>query len=209
MNVPAPTVPETLLEGWQRIEDREHEPFRAGPISVRAHTVVYEDAERRRRLREAIGPGADTTWRFYFVSRVWLVPRMSTSSILTRIVASNATSAFERELRDRGFRSVKRTGRRTLEVDGRPCRTTLFDAVVPLSDLGADVVARATLAVVPADSEYLLAGGAYPTAVLQGDEANDDDEPNGEGDDAASVLGRYLQPDADREELVRLIRATS
>lgn len=195
MDVPAPRVPESLLDGWEPIEERMEQPFQAGPVAVSAHTIVYEDATRRRRIRESIGSSSDIVWRFFFASRLRLTPQISTSVILTRIVESNASTAFERELHERGFESVSRTGRRTLEIRGTPARITQFDAVVPVPGLGVDVAARATLAVRPGDREYLLAGGAYPIEVI--------DEKDG------TVLDRFLDPESDRTELLRLIRAMS
>ncbi|MDR5672997.1 hypothetical protein RH858_07515 [Halalkaliarchaeum sp. AArc-GB] len=195
MDVPAPRVPESLLEGWRPIEDRTERPFQAGPVAVSAHTIVYEDATRRQRIRESIGTNFDIVWRFFFASRLRVTPQVSTSRLLTRIVESNASTAFQRELHERGFESVTRAGKRTLEIRGTSARTTQFDAVVPIPDLGVDVAARATLTVCPEDGEYLLTGGAYPIEVI-------DEEDGG-------VLGRFLDPETDRTELLQLIRATS
>ncbi|WP_119815654.1 hypothetical protein [Halalkaliarchaeum desulfuricum] len=206
MGVPAPDIPEELLDGWRRIEKREEKPFRAGPISVRAHTVVYEDAERRERLREAIGPEVDTIWRFYFASRVRIRPRISSSVALTRIVESNATAAFREELRTRGFQSVERRDRRTLDVGGRIAPTFRFVAVV--SAVSMAVASEAFLAVVPGDREYQLVGGAYPTSVIDGD-SGDNNSGNTSDDtteDSKSAIEAFLQPESDREELIRLIR---
>ncbi|UWG50339.1 Uncharacterized protein AArcCO_1022 [Halalkaliarchaeum sp. AArc-CO] len=203
-------MPEALLEGWRPIEDRTERPFQAGPIAVNAHTIVYEDETRRRRIRESIGSNADTVWRFYVVSRLRLTPRTSTSTVLTRIVESNAMAAFERKLHERGFESVSRTGRRTLEIRGTLARMTQFDAIVPVPGLGVDVAARAALAVRPGDREYILAGGAYPRELI-----GDDGDRVGTGsrsrtdENDAEALAEYLDPEADRSELLRLIRSTS
>ncbi|MEF8780591.1 MAG: hypothetical protein V5A46_07915 [Haloferacaceae archaeon] len=197
MGVPPPAVPESMLEGWRLREDREEVPFRAGAISVRAHTLVYEDAERRRQIREAVGTQGDTVWRFYFASRLRIVPRVPASAVLTRIVESNATSQFETQLRERGFESVERAGRRTLDIEGSTARVARFEAIVPGIG-GVDVAAEAHLAVAPGDREYVLAGGAYPTEVIG----------SGGAEGTPPDIERFLRPDADRDALVRLIRST-
>lgn len=205
MGVPPPAVPESLLEGWRLIEEREEVPFRAGAIAVEAHAVVYEDAERRREFREAIGPNADVTWRFYFASRVRIRPRVPTSIGLTRLVESNAATQFERDLRDREFGSVSRTGRRTLEVGGTTARVKRFGAVVSELGVGVDVASEAYLAVVPADREYVVAGGAYPTEVVGAGGG----DGGSSGIESETRIQQLLRPEADRKALVRLIRSTA
>lgn len=204
MGVPAPDLPEEVLDDWHRIEKREEVPFRAGPLSVRAHTVVYEDAERRARLREAIGKAGDTVWRFYFASRVRISPRVSSSVPLTRIVESNATTAFREELQARGFSSIERADRRTLDVGGRIAGTFRFDAVV--SAAGVAVASEAFLAVVPGDREYLLVGGAYPTSVI--DNGSGDESRSDTSGAIDSAIDAFLHPESDREALIRLIQST-
>ncbi|MFC5366297.1 hypothetical protein [Salinirubrum litoreum] len=202
MPTPAPpTLPDDRLTGWRQVEQTTDTPFSIGPVSVTATTVVYEDERLRRTLRAATD--IDDRWRFFFASRLAISPATPPSGALRRLVTDRARRGFRDRLRDRGFESPTERGRRTIRIDGTDAEVTAYDATCRLGDLRLSVVGW--LAVWPDDAEFLLAGGAYPTAVAaSGLEAGDD---RGAADSTAALAGE-LTPDTFRDELFSLIRAT-
>ncbi|MDS0292914.1 hypothetical protein [Halogeometricum luteum] len=184
-----PTV--RVPDGWERTASTEETMFDAKLVTVRAHTVVFEDA----RLAEAVRDrtGADGTWRFFFASRLRLRPKAGGSKALTDLVTARANDGFVDQLRDRGFRDAERTESRRFAVGRTEANLTRYRAAV---DVGGEqkttVTAEAYLAVWPADGEFLVAGGAYPVSV----------------DGARSAaLAPSLSPAEHRDELFELIRS--
>jgi hypothetical protein len=200
-DVPAPQVP--VDEDWRRVEATLDTPFDAGVVTVRAHTVVYEDAVVRERVRERTG--ADALWRFVFASRLALRPRTPTSAALTRLVRNRSEAGFVDQLRERGFEAVDRDATRRFRVGDVDTKLTRYDA--RLSVAGVELAVEGWVTVWPAQSNgdpgYLLAGGAYPTTV----EATADGDGT-DGTDPATALREELVPGTFREELFSLIRAT-
>ncbi|AFK19168.1 hypothetical protein E6P09_10325 [Haloferax mediterranei ATCC 33500] len=187
--VDSPAVP-TLppLEGWVRVDESTDRLFQFGLVTVRARTVVYEDET----LRTRVATSDDGPWRFLFASRLVIRPRTPMSKALTQLVLSNATSGLESRLRTRGFSNIRRTGSRTLAVEGGEAEVVRYDAAVETD--GVELAADAYLAVTPVDGEFLLTGGAYPREVVDGDEKT------------AAVLREAIDPERFREELFEVIR---
>lgn len=204
-------------EGWRLVDATVETPFDVGVVTVTAHTVVFED----RRLREAVaeradsgvdasgspggepepesesGSGSDRLWRFAFATRIRLRPRTRPSAALTRLVTNRAGSGFVDRLRDRGFEDVSRRDSRRFRVDDADATLAAYDAVARVGDVRLAV--DGWVAVWPDGDGFLMAGGAYPTAV------RDDG-----GDPAtAAALGERLAPTEFREELFDLIRRTA
>ncbi|WP_101297701.1 DUF6517 family protein [Halegenticoccus soli] len=187
-----PAVPGDRLAGWRPIEESTETPFSTGFFAVTAHAAVYEDADLRASIRERTG--ADRTWRIFLAGRLVLTPPIPVTAALERLVASRTAEGFARQLRDRGFSSVRRTGARSFPVDGVEARLTAYDAVCETGD--ATLAVEAQVAVWRDGGEFLFAGGAHPTAVREADDAT------------AAALGELLRPEAFRDELFGLIRAT-
>lgn len=187
MELPPPNVPEELLEGWS-VSDRSIEtPFDLGVVTVTAHTVVYEDERRRERIREAAG--IDGRWRFIFASRVRIRPETVASNALTRIVRSRAENGFEARLTERGFDGVTKEGTRSMRIGRSTATLTRYRGRCRVGE--TTVPTAALFAVWPSDRDYYVAGGAYPTGV-----------PSALEDTAA-----LFDPDADRAELLRILRS--
>ena len=199
MTSPAPpTLPDDRLAGWRRVERTTDRPFELGPVAVTATTVVYEDERLRQRLRETTG--IDGQWRFFFASRLAISPATPPSGALRRLVTDRARRGFRDRLRDRGFESPAERDRRTIRIDGTEAEVTAYDATCRLG--GVDLSVVGWLAVWPDGSEFLLAGGAYPTGVVDGRPvARGDETPEGD-------LAGHLRPDEFRDDLFGLIRAT-
>jgi hypothetical protein len=191
-----PHVPEAKLGDWRQIEDTTESVFDSFLVSVTARTLVYEDE----RLRASI---ADTTGfefapRFFFASRIALDPTPPRSRMLDRMVSMRARDGFADRLRDRGFVNVEDGRHRSYPVDGRDGDLYRFRAEcrpggVPISAVG-------WTAVWSDDDGYLFAGGAYPTEI--------DDDRAGLSEDERRALEGRIDPNAFRDELLELIRAT-
>jgi hypothetical protein len=202
MTPPAPpTLPEDRLAGWRQVDRTTDRPFEVGPVAVTATTVVYEDERLRRGLRETTD--VDDQWRFFFASRLAISPTTPPSGALRRLVTDRARRGFRDRLRDRGFESPAERERRTIRIDGTEADVTAYEATCRLGTLRLSVVGW--LAVWPDDTDFLLAGGAYPTGVVEtdaadGDEATEESEPR--------AVAAQFDPDAFRDDLFGLIRAT-
>jgi hypothetical protein len=209
MATPAlPTLPDDRLAGWRRVERTTDTPFSVGPVSVTATTVVYEDERLGRTLAETTG--IDGQWRFFFASRLAISPATPPSGALRRLVTDRARRGFRDRLRDRGFDAPEERDRRTIRIDGIDADVTAYDATCRLGDLRLSVVGW--LAVWPDDSgsdpesDFLLAGGAYPTTVVASGLGGGDDETS--ATDPTRELAEQLTPDEFRAELFSLIRVT-
>jgi hypothetical protein len=203
MTAPAPpTLPDDRLAGWRRVDRTTDRPFEVGPVSVTSTTVVYDDDRLRRAVREATG--IDGQWRFFFASRLAISPTTSPSGALRRLVTDRARRGFRDRLRDRGFESPAERERRTIRLDGTDAAVTAYDATCRLGGVRLSVVGW--LAVWPDGPEFLLGGGAYPTAVVETGvgAATEGAEPSS---DAADDLSALLTPDDFRKELFSLLRA--
>jgi hypothetical protein len=207
-------------DGWERTSATTETMFDAKVVTVRAHTVVFEDRRLRTTVRDRTG--ADETWRFFFASRLDLRPKTGRSKALTRLVTDRANDGFVGQLRDRGFDGVESVEKRRLAVGRTEADLTRYRARVeattgatdaasaeppapderpsPSTDAVADggetvcVTAEGYLAVWPDDDGgYLLAGGAYPLSV--------------EDETVDETLASLVTPAQHREQLFELIRS--
>ncbi|MFB6195527.1 MAG: hypothetical protein ABEI80_05105 [Haloplanus sp.] len=191
--VTPPDVPADRLADWRRASDRTETPFSAAGVTVTARVLVYEDE----RLREAIRArtSVDRSWRFFLAARLELDPSPPVTGALRRLVASRASRRFADRLDDRGFTAVDRTERRSLRVGDADARLVRYDARCP--DEGVTLAVDGWLAVWAPDRAFRLAGGAYPTSVVDTDAAT-----------LATALRDRLDPSAFRTDLFELIRKT-
>jgi hypothetical protein len=195
MDAPSPpALPADRLAGWRQVADTTERPFEAGPVAVTARTLVYEDARLGETVRDRTG--VDGPWRFFFASRLAIRPATSPSAALRRLVVEGARRGFVERLRDRGFEAPSEAERRTIRVGDADASLTGYDAACRFGPLRLSVAGW--LAVWSTDGRYLVAGGAYPTAVV-------DDEADG---DLAASLSDVVEPDRFRQELFSLLRAT-
>jgi hypothetical protein len=195
--VSPPSIPEGRLCGWRLTTDTTDTPFSTAGVTVTARILVYADD----RLREAVRQrtGVDRTWRFFLAARLELSPSPPTTGALRSLVVSRAGRGFAGRLRNRGFTAVDRTERRTLRIGDQDARLLRYDARCPVGGLTLSV--DGWLAVWVPDRNFRLAGGAYPTAVV-------DTPSEGDGDDTAAAVADCLDPSTFRAELFELIRGT-
>ncbi|ELZ99038.1 hypothetical protein C440_01740 [Haloferax mucosum ATCC BAA-1512] len=181
-----PTLPP--LEGWTRVDESTDRLYQFGLVRVTARTVVYEDEA----IRAQVPTPDDNPWRFLFASRLVIRPRTPSSVALTRLVRNGATTEFTSRLRNRGFTDIRRLDSRTLGVRNETADIVRYAATITVS--GVELTADASLAVVPADGEFLLVGSAYPREIVGGDE------------ETAAALRECLDPERFRDEFVEIVR---
>ncbi len=187
-----PTVPDTLLEGWEQLEREVDRPFDTKIASVEARTVVYEDRELRERLQRRLE--RDRLWRFFIASSLRLRPLVSPTEPLTRLITRRAQAGFAERLEARGFDGVRAAERRELTIAGTQARVRWYDAVCRIPGLSMRV--RGAASIRPASDVYLLAGGAYPTEVRDAEDAETGD-----------TLQQALDPKEFKAELLDLVKA--
>jgi hypothetical protein len=197
--VSPPSVPEARLADWRLTEDATETPFSAAGVTVTARILVYADDRLRERLRERTG--VDRLWRFFLASRLVLSPSSPVTGALRSLVVSRANRGFADRLRDRGFTAVDLAERRSLRIGDADARLLRYDACCPVDGLTLSV--DGWLAVWAPDRAFRLAGGAYPTAVV-----DDATAAPGNASDAADTLADSLDPSAFRADLFDLIRGT-
>jgi hypothetical protein len=185
-----PSVPETRLADWRHAGDTTETPFAAPGLTVTARIRLYEDDRLREAVRERTG--VDRSWRFFLATRLELSPSPPVTGALRGLVASRASRGFVDRLVDRGFEDVDRVERRSLRVGDQDARLFGYDARCRVDRVVLSV--DGWLAVWAPDRAFRLAGGAYPTAVV-----------DGEGE-TADTLANRLDPDAFRAELFELVR---
>jgi hypothetical protein len=188
IEVPPPQVDPP--SGWRTASTEVLTPFDVGLVSVRAHTVVLEDEALAEAVRDRTG--VEATWRFFFASRLRIRPKTSQSKALTNLVTERANRGFVDQLRDKGFEGVESAESRRFAVRDSDATLTRYRAEVPAADRRVGV--EGYLAVWPEDDEFLLAGGAYPRSV-----------PDGEH---AAELRACFDPEQFRDELFDLVRST-
>jgi hypothetical protein len=186
--VSRPSLPSEGLDGWRRASDTEETPFSAPGLTVTARVLVYEDATLQAAVRERTG--VDRSLRFFLAGRLELAPSPPVTGALRGLVASRASRGFADRLESRGLSAVERVERRSLRVGDDDARLFRYEAACALDRLALDV--EGWLAVWAPDGAFRLAGGAYPTAVTDGD----------------ADVAALLDPDAFRTDLFDLIRAT-
>lgn len=191
--VDPPSVPDDLLTDWRRAGDTAETPFAAPGLTVTAHIRLYEDDRLREAVRERTG--VDRSWRFFLATRLELTPSPPVTGALRGLVASRASRGFTERLEDRGFEAVERVERRSLRVGDSDARLFGYDARCRID--GVTLSVDGWLAVWAPDRDFRLAGGAYPTAVVDGAGATVD------------ALADCLDPSAFRSELFELVRGVA
>lgn len=187
-----PSVPTERLADWRRADETTETLFSAAGVTVTARLLTYEDDRLRSRVRERTG--VDRSWRFFLAARLELTPSPPSPRALRRLVATRAGRGFVDRLEDRGFEAVDRVERRSLRVGESDARLLGYDARCRIAGIMLSV--DGWLATWAPDREFRLAGGAYPTAVVDGE---------GEGE-VAEALADCLDPAAFRTELFELVR---
>lgn len=179
---PAPSV--DVPDGWVELESTTERVFSVSKVTVTATTVVYEDERLRDRIEAETGGGFR---RFVFASRLRLRPSTKPSKPLTKLVTSRAKSGFADRLRERGMANVAERETRRFRVDGTDATLVGYDASCSIA--GTRLAVDGWVAVWPGDDgDYFVAGGAYPTRVLDGAGVGDVLEPNRFRDDLLSIV---------------------
>ena len=189
MPVSPPHVRDTLLDGWRLVDDTTATPY-DGAVTVTAHTLVYEDAALRDRVRDAAG--VDLSVRFFLASRVRVSPLAMPASFLRARVARESAEAFVARLRDAGVRGVRERDVHAETVGGSRAVVAEYGGSYPVGDATLRVAAR--IAARTAGREFLVTGGAFPTGVG--------------GDGATAALSALLSPSSYRADLAVLMEET-
>ncbi|AUV81711.1 hypothetical protein C2R22_08660 [Salinigranum rubrum] len=185
---PAPRV--DVPDGWVATETTTERVFSVSKVTVTATTVVYEDE----RLREGGDDGGEAETksfrRFVFASRLRLRPTTKPSKPLTKLVRSRAKAGFADRLRERGMDGVEERESRRFRVRDQDATLVGYDAECTVE--GTRLAVDGWVAVWPRDDgDYVVAGGAYPTRVLDGggvEGGNETLEPGRYRDDLFSII---------------------
>jgi len=191
--VEQPSVPEGRLADWRQAGDLTDTPFSAPGLTVTARILLYEDDRLRAAVRERTG--VDRSWRFFLAACLELAPSPPVTGALRGLVASRASRGFADRLEDRGFDAVDRVERRTFRIGDHDARLFGYDARCRVD--GVTLSVDGWLAVWVPDRAFRLAGGAYPTGVV---DAGDDQ--------TAEALRNCFDPSAFRADLFALLRET-
>lgn len=213
-----PAVPDAKLDGWDERSREEATVFGIPGVSVIGHTVLYDDPDLREALdRAGYGDLLDRTasdgrmvatdeggyWRFFFATalsfRPPLAPGIGPTSIRPTVIAE-ARRSFQRDLEARGFEDVDRGGNQRFRATaGTRSNLVKYTASYPLENHRIDAIdVEGWLAVWADGGTFRIAGGAYPVRGLDELLADLDPDERPETD-----------PNAYREELLELIRATT
>ncbi len=191
MEVPPPAIPADRLEGWRRVDSSVETPFDAKVVTVRAHTLVFEDADRGPILTERTG--VDTAWRFFFVTRIQIRPNTRPSTALSRVVRNGAADGFEERLADRGFESIRKRDSRSVDIGDKDEDGTLVTYGARCVVDSIRIPLEGILVVWTRDGQYYVGGGAYPVSVPQGVDPD--------------TVGSLITPDSDRTALLAVFRS--
>jgi hypothetical protein len=137
-------------------------------------------------------PGAGGAFhRFAFASRLRLRPTTKPSKPLTKLVTSRAKAGFADRLEARGMTGVEERETRRFRVDRTEATLVGYDAACPVG--GRRLAVDGWVAVWPDDDgdgrgDYFVAGGAYPTRVLEGAGLGDVIEPGRFRDDLFAIV---------------------
>ena len=181
---PAPTV--DVPEGWVETETTSEQVFAVSKVTVTATTVVYEDETLREAVEAAVGGGFR---RFAFASRLRLRPSTKPSKTLTKLVTSRAKAGFADRLANRGMEDVTEKETRRFRVDGVEATLVRYDTACVVE--GTHLAVDGWVAVWPdegSDGDYFVAGGPYPTSVLEGADLGDTLDPGRFRDDLLSIV---------------------
>jgi len=199
-DVPPPGVPTGRLADWTRTEASVERLYGVDGADVRGHTLVYEDRRLRESVRDATDGTLDQSWRFFFATRLRFRPRLSPGAHVAILptVRSEATRSFLGDLEDRGVEAVARGRRERVRTDGgKRVRLRQVTGEVPRPDRtgeSGDPIPVEGWVGVWYDSDFFVAGGAYPRTSLSRAFDADDDRLS-------------LSSSAARDELLALVRA--
>lgn len=162
---PAPRL--EVPDGWVATSTATERVFSMSKVTVTATTVVYEN--ERRPVPGDEDAGEQTAFRrFVFASRLRLRPSTKPSKPLTKLVTSRGKAGFADRLRERGMKGVDERETRRLRVGETEATLVGYDATCTVE--GTDLAIDGWVAIWPhEDGDYVVAGGAYPTRVLDGE----------------------------------------
>lgn len=164
-----PDVPTDQLRdgGWELVDESVETVFQLPTARVEGATKVYDAAETREAVRDAIG--LDHQWRFFFATALSFTPPLAPGigpTMILPTVRSEAQSAFADELADRGFESVERGRRERVRVDsGDRARLRTYSAELDLEPVDATLSITGWVGVWHGDG-FRIAAGAYPDRSL-------------------------------------------
>jgi len=164
-----PDVPTDQLRdgGWELVDESVETVFQLPTARVEGATKVYDAAETREAVRDAIG--LDHQWRFFFATALSFTPPLAPGigpTVILPTVRSEAQSAFADELAERGFESVERGRRERVRVDsGDRARLRFYSASLELEAVDATLSITGWVGVWHGDG-FRIAAGAYPDQSL-------------------------------------------
>ncbi|NHN64996.1 hypothetical protein G9463_17040 [Haloarcula sp. JP-Z28] len=164
-----PDVPADQLRdgGWELVDESVEIVFQLPTARVEGATKVYDAAETREAVRDAIG--LDHQWRFFFATALSFTPPLAPGigpAMILPTVRSEAQSAFADELADRGFESIERGRRERVRVDsGDRARLRTYSAELDLEAIDATLSITGWVGVWHGDG-FRIAAGAYPDRSL-------------------------------------------
>lgn len=166
---PFPTVDIDRLEtpGWVLDERTEDTLFSLASVRVEGWTLLYEQPDLRRRVRD-IDEEGDLPWRFFFASRLTFTPPLAPGigplSVFPT-VRTESRREFVSDLEERGFEAVERGRTQRVRTDsGDRVRLTKYTARFEAGELDASI--EAWFGVWVHSGEFRVAGGAYPVSGL-------------------------------------------
>jgi hypothetical protein len=190
-----PAPPADRLDGWRLAETRIETPFSLGLVVVTLRTARYEDERPGDDVRARTG--IDAPSRFFVTGRLTIPGAGPWSGALLPFIAERVAEGFEGQLRERGFVALRRTPGDSHDVGRAGARIVNYEGIVEAA--GATFEVEALVAVWAQGGGFLLAGGAYPTKLLDGGDL---------GDEARAGLDSHLGPGEFRTELLALVRET-
>ncbi|EMA23594.1 hypothetical protein [Haloarcula argentinensis] len=164
-----PDVPADRLRdgGWELVDESVETVFELPTARVEGATKVYDAAETREAVRDAVG--LDHQWRFFFATALSFTPSLAPGigpAMILPTVRSEAQSAFADELADRGFESIERGRQERVRVDsGDRARLRTYSAELDLEPVDATLSITGWVGVWHGDG-FRIAAGAYPDRSL-------------------------------------------
>ncbi|MHC3380323.1 hypothetical protein [Haloarcula sp. H-GB5] len=164
-----PDVPADRLRdgGWELVDESVETVFELPTARVEGATKVYDAAETREAVRDAVG--LDHQWRFFFATALSFTPPLAPGigpAMILPTVRSEAQSAFADELADRGFESIERGRQERVRVDsGDRARLRTYSAELDLEATDATLSITGWVGVWHGDG-FRIAAGAYPDRSL-------------------------------------------
>nr|WP_206042330.1 hypothetical protein [Haloarcula argentinensis] len=153
--------------GWELVDESVETVFELPTARVEGATKVYDAAETREAVRDAVG--LDHQWRFFFATALSFTPPLALGigpAMILPTVRSEAQSAFADELADRGFESIERGRQERVRVDsGDRARLRTYSAELDLEPVDATLSITGWVGVWHGDG-FRIAAGAYPDRSL-------------------------------------------